>query len=83
MLPKPFAVWLPALFTAILAVIVTVANLWVYARGGPQNSAVMIFMLFLPMAFIYSASYQQATNIYVKTLEERIKILEANPETSR
>jgi peptidoglycan/LPS O-acetylase OafA/YrhL len=51
------APWLPAGFCVVLAVIVTIANLWAYANGGSDGSATMIFMLFLPMCFFFVGAY--------------------------
>jgi hypothetical protein len=77
MLPKSFAVWLPATFAAVLAAIATLANLWATSHGGGNlEPGTMVFFCFLPMAFLYAASYQQATTQQIKTLEDRIKILE-------
>jgi hypothetical protein len=75
--PKPFAVWIPFAFSMLLGVIVMVANLWGYSHGGTSDAGMPAFFCFLPMAFLYAAAYQRQTAIYVKTLEDRIKILEA------
>lgn len=51
------APWIPAVFCAVLAVIVTVANLWGYRNGGSDQAATVVFMLFLPMCFFFVGAY--------------------------
>ncbi|MEO0415366.1 MAG: hypothetical protein AAF226_10490, partial [Verrucomicrobiota bacterium] len=45
--------WLPALFCAALAIIVTTGNLWVASKGGSENAMALVFILFMPMCFFY------------------------------
>ena len=49
--------WIPAAFCAVLAVIVTIANLWAYRNGGSDNAATMVFMLFMPGCFFFVGAY--------------------------
>jgi len=51
------APWLPAIFCAVLAVIVTVCNLWVYSQGGSDSGGNMIYMLNMPMCFFFVGAY--------------------------
>ncbi len=49
--------WLPALFCAALAVIVTVANVWAAASGGSDSASTGTFILFMPMCFYFVGAY--------------------------
>ena len=45
--------WIPALFFATLAVITTVGNLMAYRSGGSDSAVTSVFLLFLPMCFLF------------------------------
>ena len=49
--------WLPALFCAALAVIVTVGNVWAAATGGSDSASTGTFILFMPMCFLFVGAY--------------------------
>ncbi len=49
--------WLAAIFCAVLALIVTIANLWGLRNGGSDGSANSVFMIFMPMCFIFVGGY--------------------------
>ncbi len=46
--------WIPALFCAAVAVITTIGNLWILLLGGSDNSTTMVFILFMPMCFVFA-----------------------------
>jgi len=44
--------WIPATYCALVAVIVTIANLLIYSSGGSDSGANFVFMLNMPMCFL-------------------------------
>ncbi|QDT04372.1 hypothetical protein K227x_27630 [Rubripirellula lacrimiformis] len=70
------APWLPAGFCAVLAVITTVANLWAYRKGGSDNSATMVFMLFMPMCFFFVGAYLTQLRDENRELRTRLDALD-------
>lgn len=49
--------WVPALFCAALAVIVTIGNLWAASFGGSDSASNGTFILFMPMCFFFVGAY--------------------------
>ena len=49
--------WLPAIFSAVLAIIVIVADLWALRIGGSAGAADTVYMIFLPMCFFFLGVY--------------------------
>lgn len=49
--------WLPAIFCAVLALIVIVANLMGLRYGGSSGAADSVFMTFMPMCFFFVGAY--------------------------
>ena len=54
---EKMAPWIPAVFCATLAVITTIANLWIYRNGGSDGAGTMVFMIFMPMCFFFVGAY--------------------------
>jgi len=66
------APWIPAIFCAVLAAIVTVADLWIYAKTGSRGGVTMIFMLNLPICFFIVGAY--LTRLRDENQEMRLRL---------
>jgi len=49
--------WLPAIFAAVLALIVLVSDLWSVRNGGKTGVADTTYMMFMPMCFVFAGVY--------------------------
>ncbi len=49
--------WIPALFCAGLAVIVTIGNLWTAMFAGSDSGVTSVFIIFMPMCFFFVGVY--------------------------
>ncbi len=49
--------WLPAIFCATLALIVTICNLWGLRLTGRDGAANLVFIIFMPMCFFFVGAY--------------------------
>ncbi|WP_406698251.1 hypothetical protein V5E97_05280 [Singulisphaera sp. Ch08] len=74
--PKPMSVWLPFGFSAILCVIVLIANVVGGFVAGRSDIGMTPLICFLPMIFWVAAASHQQTNEHIKALEDRIRQLE-------
>ncbi|MDA1232607.1 MAG: hypothetical protein O2856_17695 [Planctomycetota bacterium] len=54
---EKFGPWLPTAFCAVLAVIVTIGNLWVHRNGGSESAVTMVFILNMPICFFFVGAY--------------------------
>ncbi len=73
------APWIPAAFCAALAAIVTVANLWAYSNGGSDNAATLVFMLFMPMCFVFVGAYLTQLRNENREMRVRLDAIDNNP----
>ncbi|MGB0153369.1 MAG: hypothetical protein ACPGFB_04995 [Verrucomicrobiales bacterium] len=64
--------WMPAVFCAVLAVIVTIGNLWAASAGGSDNAVTLVFLLFLPMCFYFIGGYLVKLKKEIAELRERL-----------
>lgn len=64
--------WMPAVFCASLAVIVTIGNLWAVSAGGSDSAITLVYILFLPMCFFLIGRYLVKLNKDITELRERL-----------
>lgn len=77
---EKLAPWLSAVYCSILAVIVTIANLWAYSNGGSDNAATIVFILFMPMCFFFEGAY--LTQLRKENRDLRLRIDEMQEDIS-
>ena len=69
--------WLPAIFCGVLAIIVAIGNIWSSAAGGSNMGMSIVFMLNMPMCFIFVGSYLVQLRNENRELRARLRALEA------
>ena len=72
--------WVPAIFCAVVAIFVTIGNVWSVAVGGSANATDMVFMLNMPLCFCFVGVYLTKLRNDNRELRDRVDALE---ETNR
>ena len=69
--------WVPAILCAVLALLVTIGNLWAQFAGGSDGAADLVFMIFLPMCFYFVGDYLSKLRKENQELRSRLDAIAA------
>ena len=75
--------WIPAIFSAALALIVTIGNLWGLVKAGTDGAANSGFIIFMPMCFFFVGAYFAQLRNEIQTLQRRLDALDSAQLTPR
>jgi len=81
-MPEKVGPWIPAIFSAVLAVTYTTAELFSSRQHSGSNGLSTGFMIFMPMCFVFVGAYLAQLRNENIAMRSRLDALESYAEDS-